>query len=511
MMKNNTVINIITALASFLISTLLFFFIAPFIIKKLGTEAYGYISASQNIVNYVSIFTISFTSMTGRFFTVSMRKGNVYEAKEYLNGSFFALLSICIAVSIFVTIITFLNISVIICSSEYFAQVHFLFLCQGIAFVFTAVSSPYAVGPFYCNKLYINNLNAVINNLIRIAIIISLFLIGYANLFVVGASLVFASFSSFLLQYLEFKKMFPRFHMHLRHFRLNKARDLFSLGIWYTLIYGASLLYLQSDMVVANRFLPLVVAGEYAVFVQLSGIVRLLGNSIANIFGPTYFKHYAEENYTELHKYSANAIALTGFLVGPVIGLLGGIGQSFFTLWVGSQFNKYQAILLIICLNLALNVPMTPLFSIIVTYKKLTTPAIVETIVGLVNIGLSVILIRVLAMGFIGLCISGLITYTFINLFFIPFYIRKITGFQLLAYYKVLGRTIFATALCGVVGFLLGLVVPINNWEMFFVNVFVSCTVYLLAIWTFIMTVPEKNILKGNLTWLMKIIGVWHE
>ena len=86
-MKNkNLLINIVTSIISLATSIGISFFLTPYIVDKIGKEAYGFIGLINNLVSYISIITIALNSMAGRFITIKIHQNNEKEANEYFNS-----------------------------------------------------------------------------------------------------------------------------------------------------------------------------------------------------------------------------------------------------------------------------------------------------------------------------------------------------------------------------------------------------------------------------------------
>ena len=67
-------INIIASFVAFGVSMGINFFLSPYIVKTVGTEAYGFVQLANNFINYFSILTIALNSMSSRFISVSYFK-----------------------------------------------------------------------------------------------------------------------------------------------------------------------------------------------------------------------------------------------------------------------------------------------------------------------------------------------------------------------------------------------------------------------------------------------------
>ena len=56
-------INIIASLVAFFVQFGISFFLSPYIVSRLGEEAYGFINLSNNFVSYASLLAVAVNSM----------------------------------------------------------------------------------------------------------------------------------------------------------------------------------------------------------------------------------------------------------------------------------------------------------------------------------------------------------------------------------------------------------------------------------------------------------------
>ena len=70
-------INMVAAIVSFLIGTGINFVLAPYLVKELGSETYGFIGLANNFVQYATIVTSALNSMSGRFISIEIGRAHV--------------------------------------------------------------------------------------------------------------------------------------------------------------------------------------------------------------------------------------------------------------------------------------------------------------------------------------------------------------------------------------------------------------------------------------------------
>ena len=84
--KKKLTINMIASLFVFALTMGMNFFLSPYIIKNIGTEAYGFVSLANNFVNYATIITIALNSMASRFITIAIHKNDKELANKYFTS-----------------------------------------------------------------------------------------------------------------------------------------------------------------------------------------------------------------------------------------------------------------------------------------------------------------------------------------------------------------------------------------------------------------------------------------
>ena len=73
----------IFSIISFAINLGISFFFTPYLIRTVGTEAYGFFPLTNTIIGYTSIVTAAIGSMAGRFIIMEFYGGSIDKAKTY--------------------------------------------------------------------------------------------------------------------------------------------------------------------------------------------------------------------------------------------------------------------------------------------------------------------------------------------------------------------------------------------------------------------------------------------
>ena len=73
--KKQFIINLAASLVNFAVNMGIGFAITPFIVSRVGAEAYGFAGLANTMVGYATLFTIALNSVAGRFITVAYHQG----------------------------------------------------------------------------------------------------------------------------------------------------------------------------------------------------------------------------------------------------------------------------------------------------------------------------------------------------------------------------------------------------------------------------------------------------
>ena len=146
-------INIIASIVSFAVTIGINFFLTPYLVKELGSDAYGFIGLANNFVQYGTIITMALNSISGRFISISYHKGEVDKASRIFSSVLVADLFLAAVILIISAILTgyldiFLNIP-----DELITTVKITFGITFLTFVVSTVTAIFTTAAFVKNRL----------------------------------------------------------------------------------------------------------------------------------------------------------------------------------------------------------------------------------------------------------------------------------------------------------------------------------------------------------------------
>ncbi|MCR4337043.1 MAG: oligosaccharide flippase family protein, partial [Candidatus Omnitrophica bacterium] len=403
--KSQFAINLASNVAFFAISVVTSIWFIPYLIHHLGVATYGLIPLATTVTSYMTIITFALNIAVGRYMTIALEKSNDQEANRIFNTAFWGS-------AIIAGILLVPGIFLIVYANHFFqipvgleAEVRWLFAFAVAAFLITTIGSAFEMTSYCRNRFDLRNLVHIANLLTRIGSVVVFFHFSTANLFYVGLGIFLASLINLMGAILVSKRLLPFLAVRWEDFNLQVLKEMSGTGIWIFISQIGTLLILSIDLVVANRLLGAESTGQYASVMQWSALLRNFAMVIAGVFGPTIVAYYAQRNFEELVRYARKSVKFVGLTIALPVGLICGFSKPLLYVWLGPDFVSLALLLVIMTFHLCLNLGYLPLHQISMATNSVKWPAIMQIIVGILNLGLAIFLAKI--WGLYGIALAG--------------------------------------------------------------------------------------------------------
>ncbi|MEG2584315.1 MAG: oligosaccharide flippase family protein [Oscillospiraceae bacterium] len=495
-MKNKSVLNLTFNVLSLVISMGLSFWITPFIINSLGAESYGFVPLTQQLINYMTVITVSITAVAGRFYTIAKKQNNKILQQEYLSSTLSAGIVGSIALIIPLVIASIFIDKLLNIPTYLVKDVRISFLLYGGIFLMVFITTVFNVGAFSSNKLYITSTINIINIFVKTIVTIMLLVMLSPRIWYVSMGALVATLVVLIITIIAFKHLEP--DMKICKFGFSRLREILSSGCWVSLSEIGVILFLQIDLLVANWNLGAEVAGKYAVVLQLPAILRTFSATIISIFVPTVISLFALNKIKDMIKYVNDAVKYTGLALSLPIGIVCGLGGVVLALWIGESYRSFGLLLAVLTIHLSINLSVQTVVSIQTAVNKLKIPAFVTLIMGAANFVLANLFSGKMGMGLMGIAIAGGIVLTAKNLVFSPLYVAKITNQRWNTYLKGVFKPFIATSFVAIISFLATKIFNIENFFQLIMVCFLISFVYLIFVWFVMLNKDEHKIISSK-------------
>ncbi|GHT61349.1 hypothetical protein FACS189451_03190 [Bacteroidia bacterium] len=494
--KKRLIINISAQIFASVIGFIINFFLTPFVIEKLGTEAYGFIGLANNFVSYTTLITIALNSMAARFIAVSFHKGDIETAKKYFSSVYYSNLFLSILIAIFaVFIIIFLNYLVKI-PIELEWDVKLLFGLTFFNSLIALISNIYMVATFVKNRIDLSSLRSIISNLLKVIFMIIPFLLFKPHLWYYGISALIATmFIAFSNRFLT-KKLLPDFTINKSMFDFKLVKTLFFSGGWNLLSKLSDILSTGLDLLLTNLFIGTMAMGVLSISKSVQVIILSLFGSIAAVFAPKLTEFYAQEKIEILRNELINNIRIMGILSALPIIVFIVLGKDFFQLWVPTEDAHVLYILSSLAIvNLLIALPIESLWNIFTITNK----------VKISSLNLLFFSVLILATILIGVsrfdnAYNQLLTIVIARLFwgglrsitFLPIYGAKCLGLKWYVFYPIIFKNLIVSIILIIVFLLLKNYFTVIGWFDFTLSAGIICTITIVLMFLIMLNKNQK-------------------
>lgn len=458
--------NMIFSIISFVINLGVSFFFTPYLIRTVGTEAYGFFPLTNTIIGYTSILSAAIGSMAGRFIIMEFYGGDIDKAKTYYTTVIVANITLSLLFSI-VGVAGLIFLEKIINIPPYLeSDVKILF---GLSLLCLVISLPLGILNVGLTVKNVNHFSAysnVTSNFVRVGIMLILFwlfkpTIIYIGIAGVGSMIVGLGYGFFFK-----KKFLPELSFSPRtHFSIKTVWTLASSGVWNSVNQLSNVLLQGLDLLIANVFISALATGEYALAKTMPGMIYSVLAMLSGAFYPQFNILFAKKQYSELYHEINKSIKIMSGLMGIPIGLLIVYGSNFFSLWVPSQnITELTLLSTITLVPMIFGASVNPVFGIFTITNKLKIPSLVLLFSGLAQTAAVVLLLKYTSLGIYAIAIVSAIQGGFRNFLFSPQYAAHCLGLSWNSLYKPIIKGCFGMVVVIFVGLLLKYIYNPDTW-----------------------------------------------
>ncbi len=480
--NKQTAKNLIFNTISFAINFFISFFFTPYLIKTVGKEAYSFFPLINNIIGYSSIVTTAVGSMAGRFVTIHFYKKDLLGANQFFNSVWIANFVLSIFFTLLSCILLFFLPVFLTIPENLVHDVQILFLFAAATLIIGLLTSVLGLGTFVKNRVDLQASRTVISNIIRVVSIIILF-----SLF--KPSIVYMSVSAFIAGVIlmcfniSFKKrLLPELSFApVKYYNKDALITVISSGIWNSVNQLSNVLLQQFDLLLTNIFIGASATGDYSIAKLAPTLILNLLSMLSGTFFPKFNILFAQEKFEELVLYVKRVTKFIGYLVGIPIGFLIVFGQIFFQLWVPSEnATTLYWLSFITVLPIIFTGSVNPIYGVFSATNKLKIPSLVLLCSGFFNTIFILILLKVTSLGIFSIPIAGAIQMSLRNTFFTTIYGAKCLNQKWNVFFPALFQGIRGLGIVIICGLLFKSFINVNNWETFFVVLFMVGSLSLL-------------------------------
>jgi membrane protein EpsK len=439
----------------------------PFLVRHLGPAAYGLVPLISMVTSYMALITLGFNYAMGRSLTLALARDDQSQANSIFNVAFWANLALS-AVLVIPAAVAIANVEHFLrIPPGYEAATQWLFIGAVAALLLNQIKTPFGASAFSRNRLDLANLVSICETLTRVGLVVCLFSIATPRLEYIGMAIFIGTIVSTIGIIKLWRILTPSLRISFGPFDWKLLRDLCGTGGWVLVSQLGTLLYMNIDLLLANRLFGPEQSGRYAAVLQVPYLLRSVAFAAGGIFPPTMFHLYARGEIEELVNYLHRAIKFLGVVMALAIGLICGFSEPLLTLWLGNGFGNLAPLLFLMAIHLCLSLAMYPLYAVPLAANRVRVPGLVTLGIGVGNVLLALLLAQVCGWGLYGLAAAGAVVLTIKYFVFIPLYAARILNRPYGTFFRSVLPMVLATvgtiAVCRMILWRWG----ISNWFEF--------------------------------------------
>jgi O-antigen/teichoic acid export membrane protein len=413
----------------------------------------------------MTILTVAMTSMTARFVTLSLHRGDVEKASAYYSTSFFTNLIIA-GFSMLISVLIMANLDRMIdIPPAILSDVRLLFIFMFMMFFFNVSMNTFSVPAFSVNRIDVTGLITIVSILARLSVIILAFVFFPPHVYFIGLSVLAYMLVSGTLNYVYSRRLLPALKISLAKFDLKMAYELASSGIWSSFNQLSSVLLTGFDLLIANILLGASAAGVLAVAKTAPMALQMLINVVPYAFNPHLTILFAKANRAEFVRELLYTLKVSALVTAiPIAGFIV-LAPAFFRLWVPTVAGEELTLLSILTMgSMVASFGLMPLTFIFTITNKLKIASMSVFLSGILNLLIVLVLLRTTSLGLIAIAGVSSVLEALRFLVFVPLYAAHCLNIKPKVLYPSILKSLVYITLLIVSYFMISSVFAVASW-----------------------------------------------
>ncbi|MFC1704255.1 MATE family efflux transporter [Candidatus Omnitrophota bacterium] len=435
--KKQIVKNIMSNYMLNFIGMFLGFLLIPFLVKKLGQEAFGLTVLAESTIIFFEIATISVRIALSRHATFALAQKKMDDFIEYLSTGRFILFFSTILVFIGGSLLSYYFPVVFKVPAVYSAQSKILFFLITVAFSISVLAIVFWSVLYAKQRYDLINISSSIGRIVRAALIFILFSLlppKFISLSTYGfVFLAMICMENFMV-YWWCKRVMPGIQISMMRFKKEKVKDILSFSAHTSVTRISFLLYHNTANILINLFWGAGFNAIYGISLKIPLIMERLFLATSWTLAPTFTDLVAKNDRRRFKMLFFMYTKLITVITAPILLLIVCMAQPIISLWVGDEMNLAGKVLLIHIVPLFVTVPFAVCGCITTAYAKVKIPSRVNLGSAILNIALILFLTKFFNLQLFGIAIASSSSRFLASALFASYYACKVSNISLKKY-----------------------------------------------------------------------------
>ncbi|WP_392544708.1 lipopolysaccharide biosynthesis protein [Oryzobacter telluris] len=463
--RKRMTISLTANIVSYGTSALVALVLTPFLVTRVGKEAYSFYPLANNFILYIGILGIALNSMAARFVTVAVVRGDTREANAYFSSIFKVNLALALALVPVSTLFVANLQHILTVPPNALNEVRILFGLVLLAALIRIGASTLGIATFASDRLDLRAATDIALSGVRVVAYLALFSILPPSIIYVGVVAAAVEVASLAMNWALTRKLLPRITYFSAPFSLGAVRAVVTPGMWNAVRQVGAIMLSSLALLMCNVFLGPRATGDFAIALTVPTFVAGLVAAVGAVFVPATTYRFALGVGPELVHEVQRAQKISGIISSVVIGIYVAVALDFFRLWVPSEDEELLRALSILCVvHLVFTGATWPVSNLNISMNRVRVPALAMIVAGAVSVGLAFATLRFTDWGLVGLAASSLVPNLFLVLAFVPLYPCKELSLPRATFYPGIGVALLSFSLVFGCALALKSVVAPTSW-----------------------------------------------
>ena len=426
-LKLQAVRNVTATWMSLAIHAVVGFFLSPFILHRLGDEAFSLWILIFAVTGYFQLLDLGIRSAIVKYTAKFLATNDEEQLSCYLSTSlaFYGLMALIILLATITGsfyLHSLFDIPVELAKSE-----RILFLLAGASAAFTFPLSVFAASLEGLQKFSWLQLSQMGITIFRAGLIIVALMHG-GGLLAIGTITILMNLISYSIFTVLALYALP-VRLNLRLIRGSAFCKMASYGAFAFAILAAEKLRFQSDAVVIGSLLSSAAITSFSIGARLVEYASYAVRSMAQIFTPMSSQFHAAGDLVRLRRTLVAGNRASAFIIFPLCMVLVILGRPIIEAWVGARYVGSYAVLVLLIVPRTLYLAQSTSIRILLGMGCHHALAAVLLLEGGANLVLSLLFAR--RLGIIGVALGTAIPLLCTSLFFLPQHLCRVLEMRL--------------------------------------------------------------------------------
>ena len=424
-----------------ILSIIISFLMLPFLVSKLGDEWYGIWTVLGSLIGYYYLVDFGLATAVTRYITQYISKNDKDNANSVINTALVIYSAMALAICIItITVSYFVHYFVPNARDLFIIRVAILIMGFNLAIEFPFKAFAGIIGAYVRYDLI--TYAHIFTLLLSTALIVILMNLGYGIIALSIIGFICSQISNIIFYFIS-KYLFSDMQISRKFFRKDKVKELFGYSVWSFLIQIGDQMRFRIDSIVIAWMLTAGHVTHYFIGARLAEYFLIMIFRATSIMTPVFTRYHAQGNYEEIRSKLLFMTKINTILSVFAGGLIIIVGRSFIMRWMGEHYLDAYPVLVVLMIAMIIQAIYNPSNNVLFAISKHRYLAIVDIAEGVINLGLSIILINYY--GIMGVALGTAIPLIISRLIILPLYVCQCVELPVKKYFFNISSTVLYT------------------------------------------------------------------